>query len=151
MALSTFQAEFDFAVPQFRLVWHPILLMLAAGIGLVVGARLMIGRGGALMAVAVFLLIRGGPVALGRPAHGPHRAALPALRRRGARGRGRGAARQTRERPLRFGALAGLGIGTLGLAAEWAWSHIWWTIPWTAALLPEGIIAGVLGRARRRA
>ena len=35
VALSTFQAEFDYAVPQFRLVWHPILLMLAAGIGLV--------------------------------------------------------------------------------------------------------------------
>ena len=35
VALSTFQAEFDFGVPQFRLVWQPILLMLAAGIGLV--------------------------------------------------------------------------------------------------------------------
>src|SRR5215211_3632003 len=58
VALSTFQAEFDFAVPQFRLLWHPILLMLAAGIGLV-AARLFIGKGGALMAVAVYLVIRG--------------------------------------------------------------------------------------------
>ena len=58
VALSTFQAEFDFSVPQFRLVWHPILLMLAAGIGLVT-ARILIGRGGALLAVAVFLLVRG--------------------------------------------------------------------------------------------
>src|SRR4051794_24340022 len=41
VALSTFQAEFDYAVPQFRLVWHPILLMLAAGIGLV-SARIVI-------------------------------------------------------------------------------------------------------------
>ena len=37
-----------------------------------------------------------------------------------------------------------MGIGTLGLAAEWAWSHVWWTIPWTGALLPEGIIAGFI-------
>src|SRR5256714_9527777 len=58
VGLSTFQAEFDFAVPQFRLVCHPILLMLAAGIGLVV-ARVRLGRGGALGAVAVFLVIRG--------------------------------------------------------------------------------------------
>ena len=35
VALSTFQGEFDFGVPQFRLVLHPILIMLAAGIGLV--------------------------------------------------------------------------------------------------------------------
>lgn len=27
---STFQGEFDYAVPQVRLVFHPILLMLAA-------------------------------------------------------------------------------------------------------------------------
>ena len=58
VALSTFQAEYDFSVPQFRLVWHPILLMLAAGIGLV-SARLLIGRGGALLAVAGFIAIRG--------------------------------------------------------------------------------------------
>ena len=35
LGLSTFQAEFDFGVPQFQLVFQPILLMLAAGIGLV--------------------------------------------------------------------------------------------------------------------
>ena len=33
VALSTFQGEFDFGVPQFRLVLHPTLVMLAAGIG----------------------------------------------------------------------------------------------------------------------
>ncbi len=35
VALSTFQAEFDFGVPQFRAIFQPILIMLAAGIGLV--------------------------------------------------------------------------------------------------------------------
>jgi hypothetical protein len=142
VALSTFQAEFDFAVPQFRLVWHPILLMLAAGIGLVT-ARLLIGRGGALVAVVGFLIIRGllslyvGPIAGHTTLHFPlyvvEALAVEAIALR-ARG----------DRPLAFGALAGLGIGTLGLAAEWGWSHVWWTIPWTSALLPEGIIAGIL-------
>src|SRR4029453_3090979 len=47
VALSTFQGEFDFGVPQFRLVLHPILIMLAASIGLVT-ARIYLGRGGAL-------------------------------------------------------------------------------------------------------
>ena len=58
VALSTFQAEFDFGVPQFREVYQPILIMLAAGIGLVT-TRLYLGRGGALLAVAGYLLIRG--------------------------------------------------------------------------------------------
>ncbi len=38
VALSTFQAEFDFSVPQFSLLLQPILIMLAAGIALGYGA-----------------------------------------------------------------------------------------------------------------
>jgi hypothetical protein len=142
LALSTFQAEFDFAVPQFRLVWHPILLMLAAGIGLV-SARLLVGRGGALLAVAVYLGVRGllslyvGPIAGHTTLHFPlylvEALVVEAV-----------ALRAPRDRPLAFGALAGIGIGTFGLAAEWGWSHVWWTIPWTSALLPEAIVAGLL-------
>jgi hypothetical protein len=142
VALSTFQAEFDFSVPQFRLVWQPILLMLAAGIGLV-AARLLIGRGGALLAVAGYLIARGllslyvGPIVGHTPLHFPlyivEAIVVEAI-----------ALRAPSDRPLTFGALAGAGIGVFGLPAEWAWSHIWWTIPWTSALLPEGIIAGFL-------
>ena len=40
IGLSTFQGEFDFAVPQFRLVFHPILLMIASGVGLVAARHL---------------------------------------------------------------------------------------------------------------
>ena len=142
VALSTFQAEYDFSVPQFRLVWHPILLMLAAGIGLV-SARLLIGKGGALLAVAGFIAIRGalslwvGPLTGHTTLHFPlyimEALVVEAV-----------ALRVSSDRPLRLGALAGLGIGTLGLAAEWGWSHVWWTIPWTSALVPEGIVVGVL-------
>ena len=45
-------------MPQFRQVLHPMLIMLAAGVGLVT-ARVYLGRGGALLAVLGFLLIRG--------------------------------------------------------------------------------------------
>src|SRR5205085_11094788 len=58
VGLSTFQGGFDFGVPQFRLVWQPILLALAAGIGLV-AARVRIGRGGVLAAALVFVGVRG--------------------------------------------------------------------------------------------
>ena len=49
-----------------------------------------------------------------------------------------------REKPIRLGIFAGVGIGTLGLAAEWAWSHIWWTVEWPDTLLPEAAIAGFI-------
>ncbi len=58
IGLSTFQAEFDFGVPQFRFVLEPVLLAVAASVALVC-ARLWIGRGGALGAAAFFIAIRG--------------------------------------------------------------------------------------------
>lgn len=42
------------------------------------------------------------------------------------------------------GAIAGALIGTVGLAVEWAWSHLWMPIPWSSALLPEAAIAGFI-------
>ena len=52
-----------------------------------------------------------------------------------------------------FGALAGVLIGTVGFAAEYAWSHIWMPVPWPEGLVAEAIVpvlttavaAGVLG------
>jgi hypothetical protein len=142
VALSTFQAEFDFGVPQFRLLFHPLLLMLAAGTALV-AARVRLGRGGALLTVASFLVIRGllalavGPV-LGQSV--PHfplyivEALLVELV----------ALRVGTERPLALGAWSGVAIGTIGLAGEWGWSHLWATIPWPASLLPEAAIVGLI-------
>src|SRR5215203_4172826 len=71
LGLSTFQAEFDFGVPQFRFVLHPMLVLFAAGAALV-AARVWLGRWAALGAVGFFLVLRGviavlvGPV-LGEP------------------------------------------------------------------------------------
>ena len=142
IALSTFQGEFDYAVPQFRLDWHPILLMMAASIGLVT-ARIAIGRGGALGAALFFILIRGllslwvGPLTGHTTLHFPlylvEALVVEAV-----------GMRVARERPIRLGIYAGVGIGTLGLAAEWAWSYLWWELPWTSSMLPEAVIAGLL-------
>jgi hypothetical protein len=139
LGLSTFQAEFDFGVPQFRMVFHPMLIMLAAAVSLV-AARVWLGRGAALGAALFFLAMRGvmallvGPV-LGEPL--PHfplflvealLVELIALRVR---------------RPLALALAAGAAIGTVGLAAEWAWTYAFMPYPWPAALLPEGLLAGL--------
>ena len=142
VALSTFQGEFDFGVPQFRLVLHPVLIMLAASVGLV-AARIYLGRGGALLAVLGFLLIRGllalmvggvfGQTTPHFPLYLVEALAVEAVFLRAAAGRS----------PVAMGALAGVLIGTVGLAAEWAWTQVWMPIPWTSALLPEAAIAGL--------
>jgi hypothetical protein len=147
VALSTFQAEFDFGVPQFALELQPALIMLAAGIGLVT-ARIRFGPGGAIAAVAVYIAIRGILTLLIGPLFGeitPHFPpyvvealvveAVALLYLRGS---------PAAQRPITFGALAGLGIGTIGLAAEWGWSHVWVVNPWPASLFPEAAITGLL-------
>ena len=151
IGLSTFQAEFDFGVPQFRMVFQPVLIAAAAGIALV-AARIYAGRGGALLAVVYFLVIRGlvtvivGPVAGETIPHFPLYAAEALIVELVALG-------VSIDRPYRFGALAGFGIGTLGFASEWGWSHVWMPLPWPEPLLAEvlvpvlvvGVAAGMLG------
>jgi hypothetical protein len=116
--------------------------MLAAGIGLV-AARVYLGRGGALLAALGFIAIRGfiavmvGGVWDQTLPHFPLylvEAALVELVFLRAAGRS----------PVATGALAGVLIGTIGLAAEWGWSHVWMPIPWPAALLPEAATAGLV-------
>jgi hypothetical protein len=142
VALSTFQGEFDFGVPQFRLLFHPLLIALAAGIALVV-ARVHLGRGGALLAVVSFLILRGIVALLVGPILGqttPHfplyivEALVVELV----------AWRVGRDRPLLLGALSGLGIGTIGLTAEWGWSQLWMPVAWPSQLMGEAYVIGTL-------
>src|SRR5918999_3441669 len=76
IGLSTFQAEFDFGVPQFRAVNQPVLIALAAGVSLV-AARVWIGRGGALGAALFFLAVRGLVALLVGPVFGETTPSMP--------------------------------------------------------------------------
>ena len=76
LGLSTFQAEFDFGVPQFRFVFQPMLIMLAAGVGLV-AIRQWGGRGAALGAVGFFIVVRGTLAVLVGPVLGETTPHLP--------------------------------------------------------------------------
>ncbi len=58
VGMTTFQGEFDFGVPQFQVVYLPILIAAAAAFTLVF-ARFALGRWGALKATAFYLLLRG--------------------------------------------------------------------------------------------
>jgi hypothetical protein len=141
VGLSTFQGEFDFGVPQFQLVFHPLLIMLAAGVGLV-AARVWLGPGRALAAVGFFIVMRAGLALLVHDSLGQSLPHFPlyiaeALIVEGV------ALFVSVKRPLLFGAVAGALIGTVGLAAEWGWSHVWMPLPWPAEILPETIALGL--------
>ena len=142
IGLSTLQAEFDFAVPQFRLVFHPILIMAAASIGLV-AARVRLGRGGALQAVAFYIVVRAILSLLVGPILGRTTLHFPLYLAEALMVEIAGMLVPT-DRRLRFALVAGAGIGTVGLAAEWGWSQIWMTNPWPAPLFAEAAITGPL-------
>ena len=139
-------------MPQFDFLFQPMLIALAASIGLV-SARLWGGRGAALGAVAFFVVVRGFVslmVAGVWDESVPHFPLylVEALLVEGA------AVVLLKRGPLTFGAVAGLLIGTVGTAAEWAWSHVWMPLPWPTELLPEAaavtVLAGLGGGPRRR-
>src|SRR5215211_6043837 len=143
IGLSTFQAEFDFGVPQFRLVFQPVLIAVAAGIALVT-ARIYAGRGAALISVAFFVVIRGAlalVIGAGLGEVTPH---LPLYLAEALLVEATALAIAPRSRPYAFGAVSGALIGTVGFAAEYAWSHVWMPNPWPSALIGEALPAVVV-------
>ena len=145
--LELYLAEYDWGVPLYRQVWQPLLLAAFAGL-IFTAARAWAGPGSALGAWGVYALIRATGIIVPVLA-GVSAPSMPLLL---------GAAvcvellalrLDPRRRALAFGAVAGLLCGTVGFAAEYGWSQIAMPLPWTDALLPEGLIyaatAGVAG------
>lgn len=141
IGMSVFQIEFDFGVMQFRQVFEPMLIASAAALGLV-AARIMLGRGAAVIAALLALALRAGvallvgPV-LGAPINwfalylGPALvvellALTPLLKR-----------------PILFGAVSGLGIATIGIWLESLWIDSVYRYPWPASLWPEALAMAI--------
>lgn len=142
-ALCIYQGEFDFGIAQFQLVFHPLMVMVAAGVALTY-ARMTAGKGGAILATLFFLLVRGALTVIVHNGFDKPLAHFPiflgcalAVELVGLLMAG-----QIAKKPIQFGLASGAAIGTLGLATEWAWSNIWMIYPWTKPLLPEGVIVG---------
>src|SRR3954471_18105323 len=144
LGLSVFQGEYDFDVEQFRLVLSPFMIAAAAGLALV-AARLFIGRGGALAAVAFFLVIRGVIALIVGPMLGEVTPTFPLYLGSAILVELLALALPLVRRPLAFGAVAGVLIGTVGYATEWGWSHVRATLPWGTDILVEGILMAIIG------
>jgi hypothetical protein len=141
IGMSVFQIEYDFGVPQFRLVLQPMLIAAAAVFGLV-AARMMLGRGAAILAALIAIALRGavalvvGPI-LGAPINwfplylgAAVVVELLALTR-------------LFKRPLLFGLVAGLGVSTLGLWLESLWIDAVYPYPWPSSMWGEALMMAV--------
>jgi hypothetical protein len=141
IGMSVFQIEFDFGVAQFRQVFQPMLIAAAAALGLV-AARMMMGRGAAIVAALMSILLRGGvalivgPI-LGSPINwfplylGP--AVVVELL----------ALTPLIKRPIVFGALSGLGIATVGLWLESLWIAAVYPYRWPLSVWPESLAMAI--------
>ena len=137
-ALSIFQGEFDYGIPQYRLVFHPILI---AGMGAfaLVAVRALAGPGMALLAAGWFIVIRGVITLLVGPVFGESVAAFPLYLAEAAIVEAVALVVVARAHPYRFGVVAGGLIGSVGVLAEYVWSHAWFPLEWPAAMLPTAI------------
>ena len=143
IGLSTFQAEFDFGVPQFQFVLEPMMLAFAAGVSLV-AARIWIGPGAALGAVAFFLAVRGAIAIIVGPILGETTPHMPLYVIEAICVELTALAISPQQRAYVFAAVSGALIGSVGMLSEYVWSHIWMPVPWPSSLLAEAIVPTVV-------
>jgi len=141
IGLSVFQIEFDFGVPQFRQVFEPMLIAAAGAFGLV-AARIMLGRGAAIIAALLAIALRGavalvvGPI-LGAPINwfalylGP--AIVVELL----------ALTPLFKQPIIFGLVSGLGVATIGLWLESFWIDAVYHYSWPSSIWPEAFAMAI--------
>lgn len=141
IGLSVYQIEFDFGVPQFRLVFQPMLIAGAAALA-AVAARTTMGRGAALIAAVFAIALRGGVALLVGPILGAPINWFPLYL---------GPALVVElialtplfKRPIVFGAIAGLGVGTVGLWLESLWIAAVYHYPWPMSMWGEALATAV--------
>ncbi|HEX2196253.1 MAG TPA: hypothetical protein VHJ76_04930, partial [Actinomycetota bacterium] len=142
VGLSTFQAEFDFGVPQFQQLYHPVLIAVATGVGLVI-ARTTLGPGGAIVGALGFLAVRGALVVLLGPVFN-ETVARPPLYLGIAVAVEVGALVARKASPLARALVTGALVGTAGLATEWGWTQLFGRHPWNANLFPGIVVAALV-------
>lgn len=151
IGLSVYQIEYDFGVEQFRLALQPMMIAFAAALA-AVAARITMGRGAAIIAALFAIALRGlvallvGPV-LGAPINWFPLYLGPALVVELV------ALTPLFKRPIAFGAISGLAVGTVGLWLESLWIGAVYHYPWPVSMwgealamaVPVAVLAGTCG------
>lgn len=134
--------EFSFGVPQFDQLFHPLILLIASGIA-IVAMRVVLGAWWALGITAVSFALEQTNLLSGGEEGSPVQTRAAGLYIVSAIVVELVALVLGTERRTRFAVASGVGVGTVGLAGEWAWNAGAYQ-PWRAALLPEAALLGVV-------
>ncbi len=141
IGLSVYQIEYDFGVEQFRLALQPMMIAAAAALA-AVAARITMGRGAAVIAAVFAIALRGavallvGPI-LGAPINWFPLYLGPALMVELV------ALTPLFKRPIAFGAVSGLAVGTVGLWLESLWIGTVYHYPWPMSMWGEALAMAV--------
>lgn len=148
IAISLYLAEWDWGVQQYLMVWQPIVMAGGAGFALVL-ARRWGGAGAALIAAVMYMLVRLGMNLIVGVGFDQSMPTLPLFLAEALVVEAVFAVSYLRERTIAPVLVAGLGIGTVGFAAQYAWSQPFMPTPWSTELLGQGIpmaiVAGIAG------
>ena len=142
VGLSVFQVEYDFGIQQFRQPLHPMMIAAAAGLALV-AARRVLGAWGAILAVLFYLAVRIGTAVIVGPVLGEAYNVFPVYLGTAVVVELLALIAPLYRRRLLFGAVAGLGLSTLGLALESLWVQAAFVLPWTRDMWAEGLLMSV--------
>jgi hypothetical protein len=155
VGLSCFEGEFDFGVPQFQVIYLPVLIAATAGFTLVL-ARTALGPWGAVKAVVAYVIVRGSiALIVSGPLHHtfprfPLYLASALVVEVVALWLGTG-------NRLRYALVSGVAIATVGMVGELAWVKLsgWADVPVNDArvflVVPVvAVAAAVLGGALSR-
>src|SRR6266545_3509275 len=142
IAWDLFSTEFNYGVPQFPLILQPILIAFGAALAFTL-LRARRGPGTTFGALAVYLVIRGGIAWTVDQPLGEILGHFPLLIVEAVLVELVALALGNKHR-FRLGIVAGGLIGTVGVAAEYAWSHVWMPIPWPSSMLPSALAYGVV-------
>lgn len=154
--LTIYQGEFDFGVPQFQVVYLPLLIAAAGALALVLG-RLALGPWGAVKTAFAYIIIRG---VIGLLTAGPFNETFPrfplylvaALLVEGV------AYLVGTQNRLLFAAASGAAVGTIGVLVDVLWFGAISDLTSTANGVPKaallslvaGVAAAMLGAALAR-
>ncbi|WP_405056414.1 hypothetical protein OG474_27185 [Kribbella sp. NBC_01505] len=142
IAWDLFSTEFNYGVPQFPLILHPLLIAFGAAMGFTI-LRARRGPGITFGALAIYLIIRGGIAwAVNQPL-GEILGHFPLLIVEAILVEAVALALGNKNR-FRLGLVAGALIGTVGVTAEYAWSQVWMPIAWPSSILPSALGYGVV-------
>ncbi len=155
VGLSCFEGEFDFGVPQFQVIYLPVLIAATAGFTLVL-ARTALGPWGAVKAVVAYVIVRGSIALI---VSGPLHHTFPRfpLYLASALVVEVVALWLGTDNRLRYALISGVAIATVGMIGELAWVKLsgWADLPVNDArvflVVPAvAVAAAVLGGALSR-